>query len=292
MMFVAPDGKVFYVGPEQTTAFLSTTGKGAWTPGPTRTCCYRDYGTAVMYDTGKILVLGGGNTPTKSAETIDLLGTATWTPIADMNVARRQVNATLLADGKVLVTGGTNATGFNVAPTNSAVLAPELWDPENPGAWKPLASMSHHRLYHSTALLLADGRVLSVGSGQPAATGLMDDYTAEIFSPPYLFNADGTPATRPVINSAPATVTYGQIFNLKTPAAVNIRKITWIRLSAVTHAFNQNQRMNVLSFTQTAVNNLAVTAPANANLAPPGHYMVFVVNSSGVPSVARIVRIR
>jgi hypothetical protein len=291
MMFVAPDGKVFYVGPQDTTAFLSTTGKGAWTPGPIRTCCYRDYGSAVMYDTGKILVVGGGNTPTKSAEAIDLLGSNAWTPVGDMNIARRQINATLLADGKVLVTGGTNATGFNTAPTSSAVLAPELWDPDIPGVWKPLASMSHHRLYHSTALLLTDGRVLSVGSGQPAATGLTDDFTAEIFSPPYLFNADGTTALRPVINTAPKNVAYGQVFTVTTPSAANISRITWIRLSAVTHAFNQNQRMNRLAFSAASGSTLSVTAPANANLAPPGHYMLFVVNSSGVPSLARVVRI-
>ena len=93
----------------------------------------------------------------------------------------------------MLATGGTNATGFNSAPTSSAVLAAERWDPANPGEWKKLSSMSHHRLYHSTALLLPDGRVLSAGSGQPAASGLTDDFTAEIFSPPYLFNPDGTP---------------------------------------------------------------------------------------------------
>jgi hypothetical protein len=87
-------------------------------------------------------------------------------------------------------------------------------------------------------------------------------------------------------------VTYGQVFTIWTPGAANIRKVTWIRLSAVTHAFNQNQRMNVLSFSLAASNRLAVTAPSNANLAPPGHYMVFVVNSSGVPSVAKVVRIR
>jgi hypothetical protein len=244
-----------------------------------------------MYDTGKILVVGGGNTPTKTAEAIDLLGSNAWGRIADMNVARRQTNATLLADGTILVTGGTNATGFNTAPTNSSPLAPELWDPDNPGAWKLLASMSHHRLYHSTALLLTDGRVLSVGSGQPAATGLTDDFTAEIFSPPYLFNADGTTALRPVINTAPKNVTYGQVFTVTTPSAASISRITWIRLSAVTHAFNQNQRMNRLAFSQATGSTLSVTAPANANLAPPGHYMLFIVNSSGVPSLARVVRI-
>jgi len=291
MMFVAPDGTVFYVGPEQATAFLNTTGKGSWTAGPSRTCCYRDYGTAVMYGTGKILVVGGGDTPTTSAEAIDLLGSGTWTAVGSMHVARRQLNATLLADGKVLVTGGTDATGFNTAPTSSAVLAPELWDPDNPGTWTSLASMSHNRLYHSTALLLADGRVLSVGSGQPAATGLTDDFTAEIFSPPYLFNADGTLAARPVIKSAPGSVTYGQLFTVRTPTAASIAKVTWIRLSAVTHAFNQNQRMNVLSFSHGTSDTLTVAAPLNPNLAPPGHYMLFLVNSSGVPSLAKVVRV-
>jgi hypothetical protein len=243
-----------------------------------------------MYDAGKILVVGGGDAPTNTAETIDLTGASTWKYVGAMSVARRQLNATLLADGKVLVTGGTDATGFNSAPTTSALLAAELWDPANPGEWKQLSSMSHHRLYHSTTLLLPDARVLSVGSGQPAATGLADDYTAEIFSPPYLFNPDGTPAGRPVISSAPAAVAYGPVFTVKTAAAASITKVTFIRLSAVTHSFNQNQRMNLLSFS-VGSGALTVTAPLNANLAPPGHYLLFVVNGSGVPSSAKVVRI-
>lgn len=290
MLFVAPDGRVFHVGPEQGTAFLNTTGSGAWSAGPSRNCCYRDYGAAVMYDGGKILVVGGGNTPTNTTERIDLTGAATWTYSGTMSTPRRQTNATLLADGTVLVTGGTNATGFNSAPTSSAVLAAEVWNPATPSQWKALASMSHNRLYHSTAILLPDGRVLSTGSGQPAATGLTDDYTAEIFSPPYLFDAAGAAATRPLISSAPATVAYNQAFTVQTADAASITKVTWVRLSAVTHSTNQNQRMNVLSFTAGS-GNLSVTAPLNANLAPPGHYMLFIVNGNGVPSVAKIVRI-
>lgn len=290
MMFVAPNGKVLAVGPDQATAYLNTAGKGAWTAGPTRLFGNRDYGSAVMYDAGKILVVGGGDTPTNTAEAIDLLGANTWSFVGPLAVARRQVNATLLADGKVLVTGGTNATGFNSAPTSSAVLAAELWDPANPGQWTQLASMTHHRLYHSTALLLPDARVLSVGSGQPAASGLTDDYTAEIFSPPYLFKSDGTAAVRPSITNTPSAVAYGQAFTVKTASAATIAKVTFIRLSAVTHSVNQNQRMNLLSFVPGA-GVLTVTAPANANLAPPGHYMMFIVNASGVPSSAKIVRL-
>jgi len=290
MMFVAPNGRVFYAGPEQATAYLNTGNKGSWTAGPASNCCFRDYGSAVMYDAGKILIVGGGNTPTNTAERIDLTTGGAWSYVGAMAVARRQQNATLLADGKVLVTGGSNAIGFNTSPTTSAVLTAELWDPANPSVWKPLASMTHNRLYHSEALLLPDARVLSVGSGQPAATGQTDDFTAEIFSPPYLFKADGTPAARPVISSAPTAVTYGQPFTVKTTSASSIAKVTWIRLSAVTHSFNQSQRMNVLSFTR-GTGQITVTAPASFNLAPQGHYMLFIVNASGVPSVAKIVKI-
>jgi hypothetical protein len=290
MMFVAPNGLVFNAGPDQATAFLNTGGKGSWSGGPSRNFGSRDYGSAVMYDAGKILVVGGGNTPTATAEAIDLTGAGTWSFVGSLAVARRQVNATLLADGRVLVTGGTNGTGFNAPPTTSAVLAAELWDPANPGQWKKLSSMTHNRLYHSTALLLPDARVLSVGSGQPAASGLTDDYTAEIFSPPYLFNADGTPAARPVITGAPGNVAYGQSISVKTTSAASIAKVTLIRLSAVTHSFNQNQRMNVLTFTRGS-GAITVTAPPNANLAPPGHYMLFIVNTSGVPSTAKIVKL-
>ena len=289
MMFLAPDGTVFDVGPDQATAFLNTAGTGTWTTGPSRLFGWRDYGSAVMYDAGKILVVGGG-APTATAETIDLTGARTWGFVGSMAVARRQTNATLLADGTVLVTGGTNATGFNSAPTTSAVLAAELWNPATPGVWKQLASMSHHRLYHSTALLLHDGRVLSLGSGEPAASGLTDDLTAEIFSPPYLFNPDGTPASRPVITSVPTNILYGSTVTLRTASAAGIAKVILIRLSTSTHAFNQNQRGNVLSFT-VGSGALSVTAPLNSRLAPPGHYMLFIVNASGVPSVAKVVRL-
>ena len=288
MMFAAPDGKVFYAGPEQATAFLSVSGSGSWTSGPARLHGWRDYGSGVMYDGGKILVVGGGS-PTATAEVIDLLGARMWSFVGSMSVPRRQINATLLADGTVLVTGGTNAGGFNSAPTTSAVLAAELWDPANPMAWNKLASMSHYRLYHTTALLLPDARVLVVGSGEPAATGLSDDLTGEIFSPPYLFKADGTPAIRPVISSAPAKVTYGSAFIVNTSSAATIAKVMLVRLSSVTHAFDMNQRGNRLNFS-AGTGSLTVTAPLNSKLAPPGHYMLFIVDAKGVPSQAKVVR--
>jgi hypothetical protein len=291
MMFAAPDGRVFMAGPEQQTAWLNTTGTGSWTNGPMSAFGPRDYGSAVMYDAGKILLVGGG-APTETAEVIDINAGAgaAWRSVAPMAVARRQLNATLMADGSVLVTGGSNSPGFNIAPTDSRVLTPERWDPVTE-QWTPLAGMAHHRVYHSTALLLPDGRILSAGSGQPAAPGLADDYTAEIFTPPYLYGLDGTLAARPVITDAPTQVAYGQAFTVQTPQAASIVRATWIRLSSVTHAFNQNQRMNNLTVAATGTSSVTVTAPASANLAPPGHYMLFLIDASGVPSVARIIRV-
>jgi hypothetical protein len=297
MPFVVPDGRVFVVGPSQSTYYLSPSGTGSWATGPTRNFGYRDYGSAVMYDgdAGKIMIVGGGNTPTNTAEVIDLKAGTGWRTLtgstsSTMAVARRQMNATLLADGKVLVTGGSNATGFNTAPTDSRVLTAELWDPTTE-KFTSLSRMTHNRLYHSTALLLPDGRVLSVGSGQPAASGMTDDSTAEVFSPPYLFKTDGTPAARPNLDNAPLSIGYGGSMTVTTADPTRITKATWIRLAAVTHSFNMNQRMNYLPITARGAGTITLQAPANGNLAPPGHYMLFLVNSSGVPSLGKIVRI-
>jgi hypothetical protein len=289
MMFAAPDGRAFMAGPGA-AYYLSTTGTGAWTYSTSSPFSNRDYGSAVMYDVGKILVVGGGDPPQASAEVIDLNAGGARHTVGSMAVARRQMNATLLADGTILATGGTNSGGFNTAPTDSRVLTAELWSPATE-QWRPLARMTHNRLYHSTALLLPDGRLLSVGSGEPPASGLTDDYTAEIYSPPYLFAPDGSAAVRPTIAGAPDFVSYGQAFAVQTPDAARIVKATWIRLSSVTHAFNQNQRLNYLPVSAGSASSITLTAPSNANLAPPGDYMLFLIDSNGVPSVAKIIRI-
>jgi hypothetical protein len=199
---------------------------------------------------------------------------ASWRLVGSMAIARRQLNATLLPDGKVLVTGGTSGPGFN--NTSTPVFVTEMWDPATE-LWTTMASAQVSRLYHSAALLLPDGRVLSTGG---------DGITqVEVYSPPYLFTG-----ARPTITSAPAAVSYGQTFFVETPDTASIAKVTWIRLPSVTHAFDQNQRINRLSFA-AAPGGLNIVAPSDANLAPPGHYMLFLLDGNGAPSIARIVRI-
>ena len=174
----------------------------------------------------------------------------------------------------MLVTGGTSGPGHNNATT--PVFAAELWNPATE-TWTTLASASVPRLYHSSAMLLPDGRVMTNGGD-----GITD---VEVFSPPYLFKG-----ARPTMSGAPASIGWGQRFTVQSPDAANISKVTLIRLGSPTHAFDMNQRMNVLQFTRGA-GTVDITTPANANLAPPGHYMLFIVNGNGVPSVGSIVQI-
>ena len=272
MMLLAPNGRVFDAGPTATTRYLDTSGTGAWSVVANRVGGIRDYGSAVMYAPGKVLVMGGDSPPKNTAEVIDLnAASPSWRAVGSMQFGRRHVNATLLPDGKVLVTGGTAAPGFN--DPSGHVDAAELWDPATEN-WTTLASSSGiPRVYHSTALLLPDGRVFSTGGN--------DHPEIEIYSPPYLFKG-----TRPTITSAPLTVAYGQSFFVGTPNAATISKITMLRLSSVTHAFNQSQYINELGFSQTT-GGLNVMAPPNGNIAPPGYYLLFLLNGNGVPSVAR-----
>jgi fibronectin type 3 domain-containing protein len=274
-MFVAPDGRVFQAGPNQNTRYLDTSGTGGWAAVANSIHGYRDYGSAVLYDQGKVLIVGGDDPPTNSAEVIDLsAATPAWRSVSPMVHRRRQLNTTLLPDGKVLVTGGSSGNGFDNA--SAPVYPAEMWDPATE-TWSTMASITRYRGYHSVALLLPDGRVLSAGG---------DSFmSAEVYSPPYLFNGP-----RPAIASAPAAINYGQSFLVTTPDAARVASVTLIRLSSVTHSINMDQRITKLPFS-TALDVLTVAAPSSGNLAPPGYYMLFILDGAGIPSVARIVRI-
>ncbi len=307
--FQAPNGKVFYAGERVTSRWLNpdavtTKGRGSWSWNSTLNHVWpfnRDYGSAVMYETGKILFAGGGgnlqwgspdpkaSAPTPTAETIDLnLATPTWQSTDAMHFGRRHLNATILPDGQVLVTGGTSAGGFNTLA--GAVHAAEVWNPKN-GHWTQLASNTIDRGYHAISLLLPDGTVVHGASGDASVPGSTELYprqnNSELFRPPYLFKG-----ARPAITSlSQATVAYGAKFTINTPNGLQITDVRWIRLGSVTHAFDANQRANTLTFSKT-LNKVTVTAPKNGKLAPPGHYLVFILNRNGVPSVGKVIQVQ
>ena len=205
-----------------------------------------------------------------------------------MQFPRRQHNATILADGGVLVTGGTSGPGFNDLSPGKPVHVAELWDPATE-QWTRLAAEDVDRCLHATAVLLPDATVLSAGGGEFAVGGEPNDprdshRDAQIFRPPYLFHGP-----RPQIVAAPEDVTYGEKFALAV-SGPDVGKVTWIRLPSVTHALDHSQRINVLEFRRDA-RGLTVAAPEGPQICPPGHYMLFVLSKAGVPSRARIVRI-
>ncbi|MDQ3584007.1 MAG: DUF1929 domain-containing protein [Pseudomonadota bacterium] len=275
--FLAPNGKTFVVG-TALSYYVSTTGAGAVIAVAAQNASRRDnYGSAAMYDYGKVMYTGGGNTsdvPHSSVEMIDLTATnPVWTYAASMPQPRRQHNATLLPDGTVLVIGGSSASGAN---TNDGPKPAINWDPAT-NQWTIWATETRYRGYHSEALLLPDARVASVGGNGEASL--------QIFSPPYLFEPN-----RPEITSSPASVAYGAQFQVGTPHAADIGKVNLLRPGSVTHQNNMDQRICKLSFT-TGANVLNVTAPSTGNICPPGHYLLFILNGSGVPSVAKFVQL-
>jgi galactose oxidase len=315
-MHAAADGRVFMSGPLQLTQFLDTSGTGNWTPFADRdNVVTKEYAPSVFYtegpdDRGKVLFIGGGVPPTNDVELLDFNATPPhWAATDPMRFKRRQHNATLLPDGTILVTGGSQGggakyagedNGFNDLRIGQPIRSAELYDPKKTsGRWTKMAKAGVDRCYHSTAILLPDATVLSAGGGEynppnrPGQMNLPEDThkDAQIFSPPYLFKGDGSPADRPEVTAAPTEVRYGEMFTVGTPHPTAVDKVSWVRLSAVTHSFNTNQRTNVLKFSaDTAA--LQVTAPAGPKACPPGHYMLFVLNKAGVPSVARIIKIK
>jgi galactose oxidase len=276
-------------------------GRGRWINGPSHIWKFnRDYGTAAMYEPGKILVVGGGGhtgwptpdaksaTPTATAEMIDLnAGTPAWQNVGSMSVPRRHLNSTILPDGQVLITGGTSGGGFVNIDPSLATKAAEEWNPSTK-QWTTLASNSVMRVYHSVSILLPDATVLHGASGNAmaGAVPVPDEANHEIFSPPYLFKG-----ARPTMTSAPASVGYGQAFTIATPNAAQVTTVRWTHIGTVTHAFDFGQRANTLTFTRTAT-GVSVTAPSGPKLAPPGYYILFILNRNGVPSTGKIIRVQ
>lgn len=282
---LAPNGQVYVAGNAQETFYLDTSGSGRWRSGPRRVAGNRYTGACVVYDEHRLLYAGGGGGPNKlpykTAEIIDLAaGTPRWTATGSMAYARRHCSGVLLPDGTVFVVGGTSGKGTNNAA--GRVLTPELWNPAT-GSWKKMAAMQTPRLYHSSALLLPDGRVLVAGGGR--GSGGVSYQSAEIFSPPYLFAGE-----RPAIVAAPAVVGYGTVVTVETSNPAAVTGAVLIRCGSTTHGNNMSQGVKRFTSVVRTAKGIQVSVPASTAMLPPGPYMLFVLAGS-VPSVAKIITV-
>jgi hypothetical protein len=292
-LHLVTDGRVFYSGSGAGSRFFNPS-TNTWSLAAVATTKYgssRTYGTSVLLPLNpedgyrsRVMIFGGGNPATDTTEIIDLSAALPqWNFGPPMTQKRIQMNATILPNGKILAMGGS----VNNEDAATKSLNADLYDPAT-NTFSSAGANQFARLYHSGSLLLPDATVALVG-GNPTRGSY--ESRIEIYSPAYLFQADGTPAPRPTITGVtPEPIGYGQTFEVQTPDAAAVQSVVLVRPGAQTHAIDMDQRLVRTQFTR-GTGTLSVIAPPTGNVAPPGYYMLFILNSSGVPSLAKFVQL-
>ena len=278
--YVIRDGRALVAGPQRGDVGLLNPATWTWSSVPQLNGEHY-YGTGVLLPDGpggssKVMAIGGDQQAGTEVLDAENLG-AGWISRAPLPQSRRNANSVLTPDGAIITIGG-NGTDTFVDPRFDAL----RYDPAA-NTWTSLAAQAEPRGYHSTALLLPDARIVSAGDDGPTGGGGPSD-EIEVFSPPYLFKG-----ARPSIVSAPDQVSYGAPFAIGT-LDTDIAKAVLIAPGATTHANDMHQRLVPLTISP-ATDGLTATAPATAGIAPPGYYMLFLVNSQGIPSVAKFVKL-
>ena len=302
-LFAQARGTAFQAGPSRQMNWITTTGRGAIkSAGRRDSSADAMNGNAVMYDVGKILTVGGATAyqdagsvvdvqATRRAYVINISGGPTRKVIvrrtSDMAYQRSFSNSVVLPNGDVLVVGGQQHP--QTFTDTGAALSPELWNPST-GKFTIMAPEAIPRTYHSVAILLPDGRVFSGGGGLCGGGCTANHPDGQIFSPPYLFNANGTPRRRPVIRTATSTATTGETITVATNSATP--RFALIRMSAVTHSLNNDQRRITLSPAARHGNAYKLQLPASTGVLLPGNYILFALNGRGTPSIAKTLSIR
>jgi hypothetical protein len=317
-MHLIRGGRIIHTGPTWRYEFNATvpigtvslrvTGgaSGAWTDeGVSPQVDFREEGMSVLLppaQAGRILLIGGGKAhfsggnfasldPASQPRSAEILDTQTsppaWTRIADMSQPRINGSAVLLPDGKVLALGGHNRFKFEAGSTPS--LPAEIYDPVA-NTWHSAGAMSVPRMYHSAHLLLPDARVLCAGGFDPNLAGDHNRKSFEFYEPPYFFNPDGSPSPRPTITGISRedgpddVLAYGREFFIHTPNAGSIAKVALMRPGAMTHHTDSEQRYVAVEFIAEPGNGrLRALATPDATIAPPGWYMLWIVDTNNRP---------
>jgi len=289
-MHLMPSGLLALVG-MNSTMWTWNPANGVWVNAGTMTdTIARTYGTSVLLplqnntaEQGKILVAGGAPGSGNLALNTCLIITPNGSKLnqrftTSMTYPRLYLNPVILPDGKVVVFGGS--TSLNKVA--NAVYSPEMFDPVTE-SWTVLPPATVPRLYHGVALLLPDGRIWTAGTSYSKLT---HELRTEIFSPAYVS------ATRPTISSDPIIAGgYGGSITIPTPDAANISSVSLIKISTFTHHYNSDQRLIWLQIQNRTSNTLTVVAPINPKLAPPGYYLIHVLDGNSIPSIGKFIQI-
>jgi galactose oxidase len=307
-LFAWKNGSVFQAGPSMAMNWYGTKGTGSQVAAGVRDPISASMcGVFVMYEPGKILSAGGSPSYTNSDANARAHITTIDEPnakpkverIADMAYPRGFSNAVVLPDGTVLVSGGQRRS--MVFTDDGGVMYAELFNPTTK-SWKTLAPEAVPRNYHGVSILLPDGRVFSGGGGlcYVGAIGrssvncnkLVDHADGQIFSPPYLFNADGSEAKRPTISALSDTsVRVGGRVTVTVQGQAKGLKYTLVRIGSVTHSVNSDQRRVPLTNVNVSNSRATITLPNDSGILIPGAYYLFVLDARGVPSIARTLQI-
>jgi Domain of unknown function (DUF1929) len=281
--FVGFDGAVILLEHSGKIDRLTTGGAGTMQDTGKRTAPAAVSYPSVMLAPFKVLTVRAN----RRAQIVDISSSPpAVTDVPNLSYDRNWGNATLLPDGQVLVTGGS---AVDNQLTNVAYQA-EIYNPVS-GTWTlgrcPAACAKVPRLYHSAALLLPDGSVLTGGGGAP---GPINELNAEIYYPAYLYDSSGNPAPRPTIVNAPGRLILGQNFWMTVATNDQIGFVNLVRVGFNTHSFNPEQRLISVPFSQNGTTVMGSLDPSPEKI-PPGYYMLFIFNAKGVPAVAKIVSV-
>lgn len=299
-LFLLRDGRLFfsgadYGGNEGLNPCFINLGSHAFTEVPGLATheeqAHRNQGGSVLLPPAqdqRVMLIGGGaplaggHHAMEAIDNVNIVDTdanpVAYRPTAPLHEARMHHVSVLLPDRTVLVVGGSRLEESREMATPAA----EIFDPETE-TWTVGAHARVLRLYHSVATLLPDGTVITAGSN-PARGD--EEYRLERYHPPYLFRGP-----RPVINDAPDTVGYGDVVTLTCDSTANVKWVNLIRAGTATHCLDSDQRLVDMPFTVTGATTLQATMTSEANLAPPGRYMLSVTDDAGVPSIARWVHV-
>lgn len=289
--YVLESGQMLQAGPSSSNTALFTPVTWSWANIPNMRSSHSGLGNGIIYTDAsvtpvkQVIVIAGGVNNGKAISNNEWLdGTnpsAGWKQYPNWVKPRHNANTVVLPDGTLFTVGGNNAgTLYDKPLFESELYNKPASDPT--GRWIQMASNKIQAAYHSSAILLPDATVLlSQDDLHPSEAS---SHQAQVYSPPYLFKG-----TRPQITSAPSAVNPGETFSItaNTPGIVSV---VLVAPGAVTHGNDMHQRFIKLQ-SQANGPNLQVVIPASSSLVPPGYYMLFIVDSMGIPSVAKFVHV-